>query len=57
MRTSENCDVDPCTPCVCERLSTPSEEGYARIVLCGSTILKTALEPSQHYLGINTAIE
>jgi hypothetical protein len=31
-------DVDPCRmPCICERLSTPSSEGYARIMLRGST--------------------
>src|SRR5215210_6935470 len=37
-------DIDPCrTPCICERLSTPSEEGYARIMLRGSTTLKTAV--------------
>jgi hypothetical protein len=36
-------DIDPCrTPCICERLSTPSDEGYARIMLRGSTTLKTA---------------
>src|SRR5215210_2425342 len=38
-------DIDPCrTPCICERLSTPSEEGYARIMLRGSTTLKTAVD-------------
>src|SRR5215211_517964 len=37
-------DIDPCrTPCTCERLSTPSDEGYARIMLRGSTTLKTAV--------------
>src|SRR5215204_3104696 len=37
-------DIDPCrTPCICERLSTPSDEGYARIMLHGSTTLKTAV--------------
>jgi hypothetical protein len=36
-------DIDPCTPCICERLSTPSDEGYARITLRGSTTLKTAV--------------
>src|SRR5215208_6193648 len=36
-------DIDPCrSPCTCERLSTPSTEGYARIMLRGSTTLKTA---------------
>src|SRR5215210_4568610 len=42
--TTAGCaDIDPCrTPCICERLSTPSEEGYARIMLRGSTTLKTA---------------
>ena len=30
-------NIDPCTPCVCERLSTPSDEGYARSMLRGST--------------------
>jgi hypothetical protein len=35
-------DIDPCTPCICERLSTPSEEAYARIMLRGSTTLNTA---------------
>src|SRR5215210_5284361 len=40
-------DIDPCrTPCICERLSTPSEEGYARIMLRGSTTLKTAVRSS-----------
>jgi mannose-1-phosphate guanylyltransferase len=36
-------DIDPCTPCTCERLSAPSDEGYARIMLRGSTTLKTAV--------------
>ena len=36
-------DIDPCTPCICERLSTPSDEGYAPIMLRGSTTLKTAV--------------
>src|SRR5215208_7876165 len=37
-------DIDPCrSPCTCERLSTPSTEGYARIMLRGSTTLKTAV--------------
>jgi hypothetical protein len=35
-------DIDPCSPCTCERLSAPSDEGYARIMLRGSTALKTA---------------
>jgi hypothetical protein len=38
-------DIDPCTPCTCERLSAPSDEGYARIMLRGSTTLKTAVGP------------
>src|SRR5215212_7842185 len=42
--TTAGCgDIDPCrSPCTCERLSTPSTEGYARIMLRGSTTLKTA---------------
>ena len=36
-------DIDLCTPCICERLSTPSAEGYARIMLRGSITLKTAV--------------
>jgi hypothetical protein len=30
---------------MCEQLSTPSDEGYARIMLRGSTTLKTADGP------------
>ena len=41
-------DIDPCTPCICERLSTPSDEGYARIVLRGSITLKTAVRGAVH---------
>src|SRR5215208_1346005 len=41
-------DIDPCrSPCTCERLSTPSTEGYARIMLRRSTTLKTAVY--QHF--------
>src|SRR5215204_7706372 len=37
-------DIDTCrTPCICERLSTPSTEGHAPIMLRGSTTLKTAV--------------
>jgi hypothetical protein len=36
-------DIDPYAPCMCERVSTPSNEGYARIMLRGSTTLKTAV--------------
>jgi hypothetical protein len=43
--TTAGCgDIDPCAPCMCERVSTPSNEGYARIMLRGSTTLKTAVE-------------
>jgi hypothetical protein len=37
-------DIDPSTPCIYARLSTPTEEGYARIMLRGSTTLATAVE-------------
>src|SRR5215210_6676817 len=49
--TTAGCaDIDPCrTPCICERLSTPSEEGYARIMLRGSTTLKTAVPQTLQY--------
>ena len=36
-------DIDPCTPCMCEWSSTPSDEGYARSMMRGSTTLKTAV--------------
>jgi hypothetical protein len=39
-------DIDPYTPCICERLSTPTDEGYARIMLRGSTTLETAVGAS-----------
>jgi hypothetical protein len=39
-------DIDLCKPCICERLSTPSAEGYARIMLRGSITLKTAVDVS-----------
>jgi len=35
--------IDLCTPCICERSNTPTEEGYARIMLRGSTALKNAV--------------
>ncbi len=35
-------DIDPCTPYICQRPGTPSDEGYARIMLCVSITLKTA---------------
>src|SRR5215213_1020857 len=35
--------IDPCTPGICERLSTPSDESYARIMLRRSITLKTAV--------------
>src|SRR5215211_6883175 len=41
--TASCADIDPCTPCTCERLSAPTDEGYARIMLRGSTTLKTAV--------------
>jgi hypothetical protein len=31
--TAGCCDIDPCTPCIYEWLSTPYDEGYARIML------------------------
>jgi hypothetical protein len=34
-------DIDQCMPCLSERLSTPSDKGYAPIMLRGSTTLKT----------------
>ena len=35
-------DIDPCrTPCICERLSTPSDKWYAHIMIRRSTTLKT----------------
>jgi hypothetical protein len=37
-------DIDPCTPCICERLSTLCDEGYARSMMRGSTTLKNAVE-------------
>src|SRR5215203_4607205 len=41
-------DIDTCrTPCICERLSTPSTEGHAPIMLRGATTLKTAEEASR----------
>ena len=46
LRHTAGCgDIDPCTPCICERLSTPSDEGYARSMMRGSTTLKTAEGP------------
>jgi hypothetical protein len=47
-------DIDPCTPCMCERVSTPSDEGYARIILRGSTTLKTALDAGRGRAGSTT---
>ena len=46
MRTAaEGCGgIDPCTPGICERLSTPSDESYACIMLRRSITLKTAVE-------------
>src|SRR5215212_1339436 len=35
--------IDPCTPGICERLSTPSDESYACIMLRRSITLKTAV--------------
>src|SRR5215212_9464412 len=40
-------DIDPCTPCICERLSTPCDEGYARSMMRGSTTLKNAVEGTE----------
>src|SRR5215216_5262897 len=45
-------DIDPCTPCIGERLSTPSDEGYARIMLRGSTTLKTAVGSGPRLCGL-----
>ena len=33
---------------MCERLNTPTDEGYARIILRGSTTLKNAVEVYEH---------
>ena len=48
VRPTAGCgDIDTCrTPCICERLSTPSTEGHAPIMLRGSTTLKTAVYTS-----------
>jgi hypothetical protein len=35
--------IDPCTPGICERLSTPSDESYACIMLRRSITLKTVV--------------
>src|SRR5215213_8631247 len=49
-------DIDPCrSPCTCERLSTPSTEGYARIMLRGSTTLKTAVSQNFAPSGVGTS--
>jgi hypothetical protein len=34
-------------PCLSERLSTPSDKGYAPIMLRGSTTLKTTVEAEE----------
>jgi hypothetical protein len=45
-------DIDPRrTPCTCERLSTLSDEDYARIMLRGSTTLKTAGGPRRRRMA------
>src|SRR5215213_5307292 len=36
--------IDPCTPGICERLSTPSDESYSCIMLRRSITLKTAVD-------------
>src|SRR5215213_7166433 len=41
--TAGCCGIDPCTPGICERLSTPSDESYACIMLRRSITLKTAV--------------
>jgi hypothetical protein len=43
MHTAGCADIDPCTPCICKRSSTPFDEGCAHIMLRGSTTLKTAV--------------
>ena len=37
-------DIDPCTPYICQRPGTPSDEGYARIMLRGATTPETAVD-------------
>jgi hypothetical protein len=39
--------IDPCTPGICERLSTPSDESYACIMLRRSITLKTVVGPAK----------
>src|SRR5215217_3492644 len=39
VNTAGCADIDLCRPCTCERLSALSDDGYARIMLRGSTTL------------------
>src|SRR5215212_3766394 len=54
-------DIDPYTPCIRERLSTPCDEGYARSMMRGSTTLKNAVglvcmhsNPLLYSVGLDT---